>query len=118
MIAKLLKWPLLEKKGNKYSLLCKIQGPSIILGLSARKEYVTLIYLFSAPLLEDVLSYVKNEQWYVVLKGTSKENKTKVTSLQTHIYLCKFVVFPDPTVTQERQFFKLSLRMKTNAKCY
>lgn len=66
MIAKLLKWLLLEKKGNKYSLLWKIQGPSFILGLSARKEYVTLIYLFLAPLLEDVLSYVKNEQRYVV----------------------------------------------------
>lgn len=66
MIAKLLKWPLLEKRGNKYSLLWIIQGPSFILGLSARKEYVTLIYLFLAPFLEDVLSYVKNKQWYVV----------------------------------------------------
>ena len=45
-------------------------------------------------------TYFKN-----ILKGTSKENKTKVTfSLQTHIYLCKFIVFPDPIGTREAIF--------------
>lgn len=93
----------LKKRGNKYSLLWIIQRTQFHTGTFC-KEYVTLIYLFLAPFLEDVLSYVKNKQWYVVqdifriyLKGTSKENKTEITfSLQTHIYLCKVRSFLDP----------------------
>lgn len=57
---KLLKWLFLEKRGNKYSLLWKIQGPNFIPAPSPKKE-VTLMYFFSVPLLEDVLSYMENK---------------------------------------------------------